>query len=327
MKALVTGATGFIGSHMVERLLAEGWDVICPVRNMGTPGHVEGLPVCCVPVSELEAQLRKHGPVDYVFHIAGATRATNYQGYREANVEMTRLLLELCAAHPWNDALKRFVLVSSQAAAGPSDEQGTPVTEADPPSPLSLYGRSKLEAEEVTLSFRDRLPVTIVRPPTVFGPRDRDVLGVFKAARMRVAPYLAGPPRRVSIIYVEDLAHGILAAGLSARSEGRTYFLANADPVIWREFVLDVARVMGCKAVAVPVPLSVMKFATIVGDVAGRLTGSARLLRPEKLAEMRQLAWICSADRAFRELNWKACTPLDQAIAKTSNWYKRRGWV
>ncbi|MBI5570768.1 MAG: NAD(P)-dependent oxidoreductase [Desulfomonile tiedjei] len=327
MKALVTGATGFIGSHMAELLLADGWDVVCPVRNMGTHGHVEGLPVCCVPVSELEAQLRKQGPVDYVFHIAGATRATTYQGYRAANVEMTRSLLELFARDPWKHVLKRFILVSSQAAAGPSDEQGTPVTEADPPSPLSLYGRSKLEAEEVALSFRGRLPVTIVRPSTVFGPRDRDVLGVFKAARLRLAPYISGPARRVSIIYVEDLTHGILVAALSARAEGRTYFLANSDPVVWREFALDVARVMGCKALALPVPLSAMKVATIVGEIAGRLTGSAKLLRPEKLEEMRQLAWICSADRAFRELNWKACTPLDQAIAKTSRWYKTHGWV
>ncbi len=327
MKALVTGATGFIGSHMVELLLADGWEVICPVRNTEIRGHVEGMPVCCVPVNELDAQLRQHGPVDYVFHIAGATRATTYQGYRAANVDVTRRLLELFACGPWKDTLKRFVLVSSQSAAGPSDEQGTPVTESDPPSPISLYGRSKLEAEEVALSFRDRLPVTIVRPPAVFGPRDRDVLGVFKAARLRLAPYLAGPARRVSIIYVEDLTHGILVAALSPRSEGKTYFLANTDPVVWREFVLNVARVMGCKALALPVPISAMRIATIIGEVLGRLTGSARLLRPEKLEEMRQLAWVCSTEKAFRELNWKACTPLDQAIAKTSTWYKSRGWV
>ena len=125
---------------------------------------------------------------------------------------------------------------------------GTPVTETDPLCPVSLYGRSKLEAEEVALSFTDRVPVTIIRPPTVFGPRDTNVLGVFKCTD-RLAPCLAGPDRMISVIYVEDLVDGSFTAALASNRADRPDFLANPKPVVWREFVQEVARIAGCRSI------------------------------------------------------------------------------
>ncbi len=244
-----------------------------------------------------------------------------------SNVELTRLLLELCAIQQETSPVTRFVLVSSQAAAGPSHTGGAPVTETDPESPVSLYGRSKLEAEKVTRSFSTCVPITIVRPPTVFGPRDRDVLGVFKCARDRLAPCLAGPDRLVSVVYVEDLVDGILAAALASESVGQTYFLANPEPVVWREFALAVARVMGFRAWALPIPLGAMRLAALAGDMAGKLSGIPRLFRSEKLDEMKQIAWVCSPEKAFRELKWRPVTPLDRGVAKTADWYRAHGWI
>ncbi len=326
-KALVTGGTGFIGSHMVELLLAESWQVVCPVRNPKNLRNLEGMRVDIIQFDRLEKEIDLIQDIDYVFHIGGATRAVNFDDYRSANVDLTRMLLEFFASPISNQLLKRFVLVSSQACVGPSPDTGDAVTEEHSPSPVSMYGRSKLEAEKIAAKFMDVLPVTIVRPPTVFGPRDTDVLGIFKCACYRFAPCIAGPDRLVSIIYVEDLVKGILAAARSDLARGNTYFLSNPEPVVWREFALRIARVMGYRAVILPVPVSIMKLASLVGDFAGRITGEPSLLRMEKFEEMKQLAWVCSADKALKELDWSPDTPLDKAIEETAKWYVDHGWI
>jgi nucleoside-diphosphate-sugar epimerase len=327
LKALVTGATGFVGSHMAELLVEKGWEVVCPVRDMSNLRNLSGIQARAIPLADVGSEVGENQGFDYVIHLAGATRARDYRGYNEANVESTRRLLELFSNPVTNSNLKRFVLIGSQAACGPSPDDGTPVTEADPLCPISLYGRSKLEAEEVALSFTDRVPVTIIRPPTVFGPRDTDVLGVFKCTRYRLAPCLAGPDRMISIIYVEDLVAGILTAALASRSRGEVYFLANPKPVVWREFVLQVARIAGCRSITLRVPLLAMRLAAVAGDLLGKVRKTPPLFRSEKLEEMKQIAWVCSTEKAYRHLRWRPGTPLSAAIEKTLGWYRAHGWI
>lgn len=327
MKALVTGATGFIGSHMAELLVEKGWEVVCPVRDMSNLRHLSGIQARAIPLADVGSEVGKNQGFDYVVHLAGATRARDYRSYREANVEPTRRLLELFSNPVTNSNLKRFLLIGSQAACGPSPDDGTPVTETDPLCPVSLYGRSKLEAEEVALSFTDRVPVTIIRPPTVFGPRDTDVLGVFKCTRYRLAPCLAGPDRMISVIYVEDLVEGILTAALASKSRGQTYFLANPKPVVWREFVLEVARIAGCRSITLRVPMLAMRLASLAGDLLGKVRKTPPLFRSEKLEEMKQIAWVCSPEKVYRDLQWRPGTSLSAAIEKTLGWYREHGWI
>lgn len=312
---------------MVELILAKGWEVVCPVRNPSSLRNLKGIPARVVAIGDLDAEISNNGPFDYVIHLAGATRALDYNGYWQSNVKWTQDLLERFADSGCKDSLKRFVLISSQAATGPSPDDGACRTESDPLCPVSLYGCSKAEAEEVALGYKDRVPITIVRPSTVFGPRDTDVLGVFKCARYRLAPFIAGPDRLVSIIYVEDLVEGILAAALAKGTEGEVYFLANHEPVVWREFALEVARVMGTKAVALPIPLSAMKFMALAGDIVGKLRGATQLFRSEKLEEMKQIAWVCSPEKAYEHFQWKPRFLLAEAIKKTAQWYREHGWL
>jgi dihydroflavonol-4-reductase len=327
MRFLVTGGTGFIGSNMVELLLSCGWEVVCPVRDISSLKYLDGLPATVVSVDDLEKEIAANPGFDYVIHLAGATRALDYEAYYRANVQLTRNLLETLLRHNGKDSLRRFVLVSSQAVAGPTPEQMTFLEESDPPYPISLYGRTKLEAEQMAMSFLDRVPITIVRPPTVFGPRDRDVFNVFKCARFRLAPHIAGPERLVSIIYVEDLTEGILAAALSPESTGESYFLSYPEPVVWRDFCLLVAQVLGYRAIPIPLPLSALRIVALLGDLSGRISGSASLFRSEKLREMRQIAWTCSPKKAYDDLHWEPRTPLERAIEKTALWYKEHGWL
>jgi len=327
MRFLVTGATGFIGSHMAELLLAHGSEVVCPVRCRSALRHLAGVDVELLAVNEIERQIPHGPPIDCVIHIAGATRAVDYGSYRAANVDYTRRLLELFTAPRLKAGLKRFVLVSSQAAAGPSPDDGTPIKESDAPHPISLYGRSKLEAEELTARFKGEIPITVIRPSTVFGPRDADVLGVFRCARYRLAPFLAGPDRLVSIIYVQDLVEGILKAALSPLSLGKTYFVANPKPVVWRAFVMEAARILGYRAIALPIPVPAIKVLAVAGDLICRLTGSPPLVRSEKLEEMKQIAWVCSTEQAREDLDWVPRTPLNEALKKTAAWYRAHGWI
>lgn len=311
----------------MELLLKMGWEVVCPVRNPQRLRNLERMPCRIMPYEHLTQEIEAEPAFDYAIHVAGATRAMNYAEYHEANVSETRRLLTLFANLPGECAPKRFVLVGSQAAAGPCPDREIPVTESREPRPVSLYGRSKLEAERVVLSFSDRLPVTVVRPSTVFGPRDLDVLGAFRCAKYRFSPYLAGPDRMFSIIYVEDLAAGIVAAAQANVPSGRVYFLANDAPVSWREFSLKIARLTGCRTVQLPVPLPLMRLASLIAEAVGRLTNKPQLLRAEKFEEMRQVGWVCSTEKARQELHWEPKVPLDQAILKTAQWYRKHGWI
>ena len=327
MRVLLTGGTGFIGSHTAELLLSLGWEVVCPVRNVDKLRNLKNANVTAIPLDSLDKTIREGAGFDYAIHMAGATRAPSYEAFLKANVGFTKQILEALSKAPAKETLKRFVLVSSQAAAGPAPDHKTPVPESDPPRPVSLYGRSKLEAERAVMEYADSIPVTIVRPSTVFGPRDRDVLSVFQAARFRLAPCLAGPDRRVSILYVRDLVQGVLAAAMSANSIGKTYFLANPDPVVWKEFSLRVAAVMGYKAVSFPMPLTILKIVGLGGDLIGNITGSTPLYNSEKLKDAKQIAWVCSVEKAAQDLGWRAGTDMDEAIKETFKWYKSNKWI
>jgi len=327
MRFLVTGATGFIGSHVTDLILARGDEAVCPVRNPSALRHLTGTRAEVAPMNMLEDRALNGSRFDYVIHVAGGTRSIDYESFRRANVELTRRLLMLFATPQLASDLKRFLLVSSQGAAGPSPDGRTPVKESDPPRPVSMYGRSKLEAEEVALTFKEQIPLTIVRPATVFGPRDVDTLGVFKSPRYRVAAFLAGPDRLVSIIHVEDLADGILHAALSPASVGQTYFLANSTPVVWREFALETARILGYRVLPLPIPLHLARLVGHIGDLLTRFGKSPMLFRSDKFQDMKQLAWVCSPEKVWRELNWQCRIPLETAIEKTAAWYRDHGWI
>jgi nucleoside-diphosphate-sugar epimerase len=327
MKFLVTGATGFIASHLVDLLHARGFHVVCPVRDPASLRHLSPANAAVVPLAALEDYAASQGPFDYVIHAAGATRGTSYKHFYDANVSLTQRLLAAFSQAPLNRPLKRFVLVSTQAVAGPSNNGGAPLDESAPAAPISWYAMSKYEAEKAVLECADALPITIVRPSTVFGPRDVDVLGVFRAVQRRIAPYIAGPDRFVSIIYVRDLIDGILAAALSDRSLGRIYFLTNPHPVVWRDFVHLLALAAGKRVLPLPVPPALLRLTAYLGDAASKITGKPVLIRSDKLQELLQTAWVCSPERARRDFGWRASTPLDDAVRQTFLWYKQHGWL
>lgn len=317
---LVTGGTGFIGSHLVETLCASGEAVRCLVRprrrGRALPVGVEVAEGDLATGAGLEEALRG---ADAVIHLAGVTKALAVSDYYTGNPRATEALARAARGGP-----ARFVHVSSLAAIGPS-HGSVPVFEDDEPHPLTHYGRSKLEAERVV---RELLPETvIVRPPVVYGPRDTDVFQLLKSISKGLVLEIAGGERWFSAIYVRDLVDGILAALRSPGAAGRSYFLTHAKPVSWSELTSTAAAIMNRRPKVVRVPVAVATGVGLCAEIWSRVTGRPGIVSREKVREAQCEAWICDHRRAEAELPFRAATPLADGLAKSLAWYKEAGWL
>lgn len=327
MKALVTGANGFIGSHLVELLVEQGWEVRCLVRRTSNLRWIEKLPVefAYGEVTDPRSLEPAVEGVQIVFHLAGLTKARRAEDYFRVNEKGTENLLAACAGKAVG--LRRFVLVSSQAAAGPSNGR-TPRKEEDPPQPLTSYGRSKLAAEQVARRYAGQVPITIVRPPAVYGPRDRDLLVFYRYIAKGIKPLLGRGERVISVVHARDLARGILAAGLSERAAGETYFIANPVPAEWEAFADLVATALGRRRVRrVVLPTWVLYPAAYLSEAGAFLAGRAATLNREKIREIRERYWVCSTEKAYEHFGFQTEIPLDSGLRETIGWCQQQGWL
>jgi dihydroflavonol-4-reductase len=322
VRVLITGATGFIGGHLASLAAASGAEVRLLVRDRG---RWQGQPAELVvgDLSDNGALREAASGVDRVFHVAGLTKARYDREYFEVNHLGTVNLLEACRQE--NPGLERFVLVSSQAAAGPA-RNGQPVVEADEPRPTSPYGQSKLRGEAAVRAFAPLFDVTTVRPPVVYGPGDRDTLLVFRAARYGVVPRLASL-RALSIVHVTDLVRGIWEASECPAAKGKTYYLANHEPVTVPDIALQIARDLGARPFEVRLPSSLLYLGAIVSESRAALAGSRTPVTRNKVTEALERDWICDSSQAQEDLGWAPHIPIDRGIAETASWYRDRGWL
>ena len=325
---LVTGGSGFIGSHLVERLCSGGERVRCLVRQektrrrnyAGLPPQAEAVFGELISGTGLEEALEG---VDTVFHVAGVTKALKMDDYYAGNVRATENLARTMAGRSI-----RLVHVSSLAAAGPSLD-GTPLLENAAPRPLTHYGKSKLAAEQ---RVRELVPdAVIARPPVVYGPRDTDVFRILKPLSQGIAFQIAGGERWFSAIYVKDLADGLITAARATQAAGRTYFLANSKPVSWSELSAATARVIGGqegrKARILRVPVAAAYAAGWCAEMWAHLAGKPGILSRDKVREAQCSYWTCDTRRAAQEIGFEARTPLDAGLAETFAWYREAGWL
>jgi dihydroflavonol-4-reductase len=326
LKALVTGATGFIGSHLVELLLKNGYAVRCLVRKTSDTRWLNGLAVEFVHgdlFTEDALQRAVHG-VDYVYHSAGITKAKTQEEYFRGNAEGTTNILLATLQH--NPRLKRFVHISSQAAVGPSPTQD-PIAEDTPARPITTYGRSKWKAEEECMRFMDKLPITIVRPPVVYGPRDKDVFEFFNTMSKGLQPMVGFKEKLVSMIHVADLVRGFLMAGEHEKAVGQTYFLSSMRPYGWKEIGEVTRRVMNRRAMRIRIPGFGVFIIAAFAEFFSLFSSKAALINFEKAREMVQDYWTCDASKARREIGFEQNIPLEEGIADTVAWYRQQGWL
>ena len=330
MIALVTGSSGFIGSHLVDALITRG----ATVRVLTRAGAAAGEPdprTTRWTVDLLDDRSVRETPawegVTHVFHLAGVTKRRTLAQFRSGNVVPTANLLAAAVARGGSTP-PRMVLVSSQAAGGPATSPDRPVREDDPPRPIEGYGQSKLEAEQAALRYRSQLPVTIVRPAAVYGPRDRDFLRAFRLAARSVAIHAVPRENRFSIVHVADLVDAVLRAGDRAEAVGRTYNVANDAPVSWQVLYTEVAAAASLvPAMNVQLPLAAIAAAGYAGDVVSALTGWHTLANRHKTRLARPRWWLCDPSRAHDELDWNAAIPLQRGVRDTYLWYLAARWM
>jgi len=326
MKVLVTGGTGFIGSHLVERLLDMGYQVRCIAKDEMN-AHLLESRGCSVVIGDLNYPVsweRLLEDVDAVYHVAGVTRCRKPAEYYEGNYFATKKVVDTCAAV--SPGLRRFTYVSSQTAIGPSVD-GLPVGEETPYHPVSHYGKSKMLAELEVMRAAVKLPVTIVRPSAVYGPRERDMFGYMKTIKRGLRPLIGFHDKLMSLIHIEDLVNGIILAGESARSPGEKYFLGSEEYYTYREVGATIARVVHRSPLSLCLPHCLVWSIGAVSTALGKLAGQQVYLNLEKARELVQPAWTCSVEKAKNQLGFRQQVSLEEGMWQTYRWYVENGWV
>ena len=331
MRWLLTGATGFIGLTLAERLRARGHAVRALARASSRVAEIEGLGAELVrgDVTDPRSLQAAVDGCEAVVHLAGLTKALGPEAYRRVNVLGARNLAVACVSARPRPAL---VLVSSLAAAGPA-EVGRPRREEDPPAPVSAYGRSKLEGENEVRALAGRLEATVVRPPVVYGPRDRELLPpLFRMARLGVVVKAGSGDKRYSLVHVEDLAEGIVAAAQRGRRLGRSgtegiYFLADGAEHRWDDIARAASEAVGARARVVPVPEAVSWLLAAGASFWAGVTGRPAMLSLDKMNEVRQAAWTCAIDRAVAELGFQPRFPLADGMRQSAEWFRANGLI
>ncbi len=321
----VTGGTGFVGSHLVEHLLARGYtDIRCLVRSDSR--WLAGLPVTFVTgdMNDAAALRTLLGGAERVFHVAALTRSRSWKDFRRANVEGTENLLR--AAIEVCPDVRQIVLTSSLAAVGRSDV-AIP-DETAPLHPVSMYGRSKMEMERAAEAFADRLPIAIVRPPAVYGPRETDIFSFIQTLSKGVCPIVGrGVEPALSLIYVADLVAGMVGAAESGASTGKTWFLGSPEAYSWHQVRDAVCQALGRRVLTLHVSRAAVPLVGVLSEWAGRLAGTYPPLNREKAMEILHAATMCSSEKALRQLGFRPQVPLADGMRMTVDWYRENGWL
>ncbi len=327
MKVLVTGATGFLGSHIAELLARQGHTVRVLVRHTSDRSFLQGFETeeALGDVTQPDTLPAAVEGAEAIVHAAGLTKARSAAEFEAVNAQGTANLL---AALDPSQPLRRFVLISSISAHGPSDD-GQPRPPDAPAAPVTTYGRSKLGGEEAVRSWAgDRRPATIIRPPVIYGPRDRELLPFFRLARWRLAPLLGDGTNVVSFVYVEDAARAaVLAATAEDDAPSATYALDDGAVHTWRDLLAAVEQAVGRKALRIPSPPWAYASAAFVSELYGRLRRQAVIFTRDKVVEMRQRYWVCSHDEISRDLGWEPQVGIGEGAALTAAWYRQHGWL
>jgi nucleoside-diphosphate-sugar epimerase len=331
MKILITGASGFIGSFIVEEALKQGFETWAAVRKSSSKEYLQDERIHFIELNlsskaQLIEQLQPH-QFDYVVHAAGVTKCLNKADFRRINTEGTKNLVD--ALLDLQMPLKRFVFLSSLSVFGAIKEQlpYDEIREDDTPKPNTEYGRSKLEAEKYIDSIGSRLPYTILRPTGVYGPREKDYFMMAKSIKQHIDFAVGYQRQDITFVYVTDVVQAVFLA-LEKGETGRKYFLSDGQIYQSTTFSDLIHEELGRPWwLRITAPVWVLRVVTFFGEYIGHMTGKVTALNNDKYNILRQRNWRCDIEPARRELGFEPKVQLKEGVKTTIQWYKDHKWL
>jgi nucleoside-diphosphate-sugar epimerase len=323
MRVLVTGGTGFLGSHLVESLAGDPeTEVYALVRDPSKPRWLEGVEGVRMLAGDLGNLPSLPSGLTCVYHLAGLTKTHRTNAYYTVNRDGTANLLRALESQTGD---LRFVHLSSVAAVGPArDRKG--ISEDDPPRPVSPYGESKLQAEAAVLGYKDRYSVAILRAAAIYGPRDEDFLQFLRWIRRGIKPLLG---RQVlSLIYVRDAVRACRLASAAGRPSGEIFNIADPHPYDWADISRVSIRLLRKRTIPIPLPVWTAYLAALTSAGLGHLRGGGNsVFNLSKIKQMKQAAWTADVTRARRDLGFETAFTLEQGLGEAIAWYLWKGWL
>lgn len=331
MKVLITGANGFIGSYLAEALIDKGYDVRCLVRKTSNLQWL--LPYQKISkenkinfiygdITDKVSLYKAVKDIDYVYHLAGLVKAHNPEDYYKVNYEGTKNLIE--AVKEVSGKVKKFIFLSSLAASGPSRD-GHLLKETDECHPITDYGKSKLRAEELLKNkFMRDIPIVIIRPPVIYGSRDRGFYFYFKVVKKGFIPILG---RKFSICFVTDLVNGIILAAENEKACGQVYFISGDKIYSSEQIGKIISENLEMKAVKIKIPDWLVLTAGLVSESIANVIKKTTVFNKQKARDLIQSYWVCDVSKAKRELGFQPVVDIEKGMKTTVDWYIKHGWL
>jgi nucleoside-diphosphate-sugar epimerase len=324
-KLLITGVSGFVGYHLVSQAVSLGFEVFGAVRPNSEIGHLKEFNIQYrnldySNINALRNDIISNG-YDFIIHAAGITKAKTLADYNQVNAVYSENL----ALAAIETKVEKFIFVSSLAAIGPVDNLSAVIGTNQSPKPVTSYGISKLNAE-LSLSKLTKLPLIVIRPTAVYGPREKDIFILFESLNKGLEPYIGNFDQKLSFIYVKDLAKVILRA-LDSSVTHKAYNIS--DGHTYDRFALAniSKKVLKKKTLKFHIPLSIVRMMASMLDVIYKNSSKTPALNKEKLAELTAVNWICNIDSAKEELGFEPEFDLRTGLSETLNWYKENNWL
>jgi len=324
-RVLITGANGFVGSHLVDELIRRGdCEVHGLVRRTSNLRWLRDKPVILHygDITDYQSLVRAAQGIDCIIHSAAKIKAKSYHEFYEFNALGTKFMLDAALD---GSACRKFILISTQAASTPSRRYCC-MSEHDESSPVSSYGRSKRASEKIAYSYRNRLPVVILRPVAVYGPRDPAALKIIKLVSSGVFIQPSLKPTRISVVYVKDLVRICADSIKTGVPSGGTYFVSDGQQYDMRDLLVTIARILKRRFVHVSVPRGVALFAGVLNESLRIFPFSPEFVSLDKIRELSE-SWICSIDRVRADFGFKPAYPLETGMTETIRWYRENLWL
>ena len=324
--AVVTGANGFVGSHLVDYLLETGHEVRCLVRKSSNLKWLDGknVKIFDCGLLDIEGMSKAFHGADYIYHVAGVVKSKTPEGYFKGNVDTTHALLEAALLN--SATIKRILIVSSQTVVGPSNNE-IPVNELTECKPITTYGRSKLAQEQLAKSYMDRLSITICRAPAVYGERDTEIFIFFQTFNRGLMTTIGLDKKVVSLIHVRDLVEGFHLACINEKSKGETYFVSSEKYYTWDEVGKVTSQVMNKKPLKVAVPHFIVYSVAAIAQFLSMFSSKPATLNLEKARDITQHAWICDTKKAMDDFGYKQKISIKAGVKRTVDWYRKMKWI